>query len=104
MVKCTRSYLEEVGSNLAGSGFFLFSVFLHIDLSVMCSQTRLWVGTTVGETTDYPWKDAKLGPTKVDEHGIGKNVVFIGKGYRLFENVSSRKSIPRKGHDESVLL
>ena len=47
---------------------------------------------------------SQLGPTKVDEHGIGKNVVFIGKGYRLFENVSSRESIPRKGHEESVLL
>ena len=54
MVKCMRSYLEEVGSNLAGSGFFLFSFFLHIDLSVMCSQTCPSVGATVGENTDYP--------------------------------------------------
>ena len=45
---------------------------------------------------------SQLGPTKVDEHGIGKNVVFIGKGYRLFEKVSSRESIPRKDHNESV--
>ena len=54
MVKCMRSYLEEVGSNLAGSGFFLFSFFLHIDLSVMCSQTCPIVGATVGENTDFP--------------------------------------------------